>query len=144
MRSNRTSRESESRNNERRPSYEMDYSSPLSLPPGVKKEGYSYAWVRKDIRGQDDYRVEDMMRKRWEAVPADRAPAHYTDPFGRNPVSKQFLCYKDVIVMERPAIETEMEIDRLHKISNNKIKDLRGVDEDIGSFTRRVPVINSF
>jgi len=140
----RTNREMETRIHEERESYNMDYISPLSIPDGVKKDGYSYAFVRKDIRGQDDFRVEEMAAKGWTLVPAERAKGITFDPLERNPLSKKYICYKDVILMERPEIYSKQETARFNKLNADKLKSLRGVSNDIGSFSRSLPSINSF
>jgi len=140
----RSTRENETRIHEIRESYDMDYISPLSIPPGVKKEGYSYAFVRKEIKGQDDFRVEEMAAKGWTPVPADRAPNYSFDPLDRNPLSKKYICYKDVLLMERPDIFSKKETERFNEHNANKIKSLRGVSNDIGSFARPLNSINSF
>ena len=140
----RTSREMENRTNEMREVYETDYISPLSVPEAVKRDGYSYAWVRKDIRGQEDFRVEEMAAKGWTLVPADRAPGIALDPLERNPLSRKYLCYKDLILMERPEVYSKQETARFNKMNAEKIKSLRGVSNDIGSFSKPLTSINSF
>ena len=144
MRSNRTPRDHEVRDYDKRETYDMDYKSRLSTPDGVKKDGYSYLWARKEVKGQDDYRLEELIAKGWKPVPADRIPGRASDPLNRNPLSKEFFCTKDLILLEREEIYTQREIDAQHNFSNNKLKSLRGVSNDMGSFTRAAPSINSF
>lgn len=144
MKNTRNLRESETRANEMLEEYNMDYLSPLSISVGVKKEGYSYAWVRKEIKGQDDFRVEEMASKGWTPVPADRSPNSSFDPLERNPLSKRFICHKDLLLMERPEIYSNRERTAFNELNANKIKSLRGVSNDIGSFARPLNSINSF
>lgn len=57
---------------------------------------------------------------------------------------KQFICYKDVILMERPEVYCKQATDAFNKYNDNRIKSLRGVSNDIGSFSRPLNSINSF
>lgn len=138
------SRDAEIRNNEMLENYEMEYISPLTIPHSIKKEGHSYAWVRKEIRGKDDFRVEEMASKGWQPVPADRAPNFAFDPLDRNPLSKRFVTYKDLLLMERPSIYSERETANFNKLNSDKIKSLRGVTNDMGGFAQPIHSINSF
>lgn len=140
----RISRESESRKNEMRQEYEMFYASPLSLPQGVAKEGFSYHWASRSTRGEENYEVERLAREGWTLVPADRAPDRCSDPLKRNPLAEQYICHKDVILMERPTILSERKTAALHALNENRIRSLRGVSNDIGSFGRPQSAINSF
>jgi hypothetical protein len=144
MKNNRNTRDSETRDNEMLLEYNMDYISPLSLPPGVAKEGYSYYWAAKDIRGEENYEVERLAAKGWTLVPTDRAPEYSFDPLKRNPLSSEYICYKDVILMERPEVFSKRETAAFNALNENKIKSLRGVSNDIGSFASPIRSINSF
>ncbi len=139
----RTSREIESREHETMDEYDMDYANPLSLPYGIAKEGFSYAWVNTNIKGVHNLRVEEMTRKRWVTVPADRNINVSLDPLGRNPLSTQFNTYKDLILMERPDHYSKRETQYQNHKTENQIKSLRGVGDDHG---RSAPShsINSF
>lgn len=141
----RNTRDSETRIHEMRDEYNMGYVSPLSLPPGVAKESYSYRWVNTGIKGGESFRVEEMAAKGWTLVPADRYPSSYTfDPLERNSLSKRFITYKDLILMERPEIYSKQEITKFNELNANKIKSLRGVTNDLSSFTKPLNSINSF
>ena len=140
----RSTRDSEKRVHEMRETYDMEYVSPLSLPPGVKKEGYSYRYVNISSEGEENYRVEEMMARGWTPVPVDRAAKFAVDPLGRNPMSKKYICYKDVVLMERPEIYCKKSREAFDKMNANKIKSLRGVSNDMGSFDTRAAPINSF
>lgn len=145
MKNNRSTREEETRNDEMLESYNMGYVSPLSVPPGVQKEGFSYYWAPKGIRGEEDYEVERLAAQGWTLVPASRAPAGYSlDPLKRNPLSTEYICYKDVILMERPEIFSRRETEAFNKLNANKLKSLRGVSDDLGSFSSPIRSINSF
>lgn len=144
MKNIRSSRDAETRINEMLESYDMAYVSPLDIPHSVKKEGHSYAWVRKDVRGEADSRVEEMASKGWAPVPADRAPSFALDPLDRNPLSKKFFCYKDLLLMERPEVFSKRETAAFNKLNEDKLKSLRGVSNDIGSFVNPIKSINSF
>ena len=141
----RSNRESEKRANAMREEYNMEYVSPLALPPGVAKDGYSYRFVNTGIKGETNYRVEEMASKGWTLVPVDRAPSGYClDPLGRNSLSQKCISYKDVVLMERPDIFCKKAKEAFNQMNENKIKDLRGVSNDIGSFTKPLNSINSF
>lgn len=144
MKNTRSTREAETRANEMLESYNMNQSSALDVPARIKKDGYSYAWVRKDLRGEMDGRVEEMAAKGWALVPADRAGTTSLDPLERNPLAKKYYCYKDLILMERPEEFSRRETEELNRFNENKIRSLRGVSNDIGSFGAPIKSINSF
>lgn len=144
MKSTRNSRESEDRDNNLRLNYNMEYVNPLSLPPGVAKEGYSYYWACKEIKGEDNYEVERMAARGWSLVPVDRAPSYSVDPLKRNPLATQYFCYKDVLLMERPEVFSQEETKRFNRMNENKLRSLQGVSDDINSFASPVKSINSF
>lgn len=144
MKNTRSTREAETRANEMLESYNMNQSSALDVPVRIKKDGYSYAWVRKDLRGEMDGRVEEMAAKGWALVPADRAGTTSLDPLERNPLAKKYYCYKDLILMERPEEFSRRETETLNRFNENKIRSLRGVSNDIGSFAAPIKSINSF
>lgn len=112
----------------------MDYLSPLEIPAAVKREGYTQAWVRKSVRGEDDFRVEEMVARGWTPIPSSRCPGLSLDPLNRNPLSKNFICYKDVLLMERPQIYSDREWQALDRLNRSKIRSLRGVQEDKPDF----------
>ena len=125
-------RASETRLHEMRDHYDMEYSSPLRVPDSLKKDGYVYRWVNTGIRGRETYRLDEMVSKGWALVPKDRSSGLCFDPLGRNPLSKQYICYKDVILMERPKTFSDRERQNLYKKNDDKIRSLRGVSNDIG------------
>jgi hypothetical protein len=138
----RSTRDSETRIHEERQEYSMGYTSPLSIPFGVEKEGYSYRWVNTGIKGEANFRVEEMAGKGWTLVPADRAPNRTFDPLGRNPFSGKYIAHKDVILMERPDIYSKKETEAFNRMNESKIKSLRGVTMGEGKGT--IASINSF
>lgn len=140
----RTNREAETRSHEMLEMYDLDYANPLSIPPGVAKEGYVYHWARKDIRGESDYRVEVLCSQGWTPVPMERMNKAFVDPLGRNPLSAQFSVFKDVLLMERPEILSKRATQQFNELNANKLKSLRGVSNDIGSFAKPLNSINSF
>lgn len=144
MKNTRSTREAENRANEMMETYSMNYVSGLEIPASMKKEGYNYAWVRSNLRGEMDGRVEEMAAKGWELVPADRAKNAALDPLDRNPMAKKFYCKKDLILMERPEEFSRRETEVLNRLNENKIRSLRGVSNDIGSFASPIKSINSF
>ena len=145
MTKNTKTRESELRSHEMRDDYDMDYVSPLRVPEGVKKDGFSYRWVNTGIKGEENYRIDEMASKGWALVPVDRSPGITFDPLGRNPLSKQYICYKDVVLMERPTVYSDRDKSRLDKINRDKIKSLRGVTNDVGNMSHTTTTsIDSF
>jgi hypothetical protein len=144
MKNNRSSRDSETREHEMLESYNMGYMSPLTLPPGVAKEGFDYYWAPKGIKGTENYEVERLAAKGWTLVPVSRAPNYSFDPLKRNPLSTEYICYKDVILMERPERFSKQETAAFNALNANKLKSLRGVSDDLGSFASPIRSINSF
>lgn len=75
----------------------------MSVDERYHLEDYEYRWVRTEVRGANDYRFESSMSEGWRPVPRDRvSDVGYCDPLDRNPNSKNYICFKDVIYMERP------------------------------------------
>ncbi len=141
----RSTREAETRAHEKRTTYSMEYTSPLSLPPGVAREGYVYHWGRLSVKGKEDYRLEELLKDGWSVVPAERADSHINlDPLDRNPYGKKYICEKDVILLEQEESLVKERTTRFNEHNANKIKSLRGVSNDIGSFARPLANINSF
>lgn len=141
----RISRESETRANETRPIYDMEFANPLSLPPGVERDGYVCHWGRISVQGKDDFRLEELLQQGWTLVPAERAKSYVNlDPLNRNPIGNQFICKKDVILLEKEAKLVHERTRQFNEANANKIKSLRGVSNDLGSFARPLNSINSF
>jgi hypothetical protein len=140
----RITREIETRAHEMRDTYDMDYISPLTIPHGVKKDGYSYRWVNTDIKGAETYQVETRGAQGWTLVPADRAPSYCFDPLNRNPTFKDYIRHKDVVLMECPDEIVKRSTEALHRFNDQRIKSLKGVSNDIGSFSKPLNSINSF
>lgn len=144
MKNTRTSREAETRMNDMLENYDMSYISPLHVPDSVKREGYDQAWVRKEVKGQDDFRVEEMSAKGWTPVPIDRAPSSGNDPLDRNPLARKFFTYKDLILMERPTIYGEREKRAFNELNANRLKSLSGVTNDAVGMGNKHNSISSF
>lgn len=140
-----STRESETRAHNMRDDYDMDYHSPLDIPESVKKPGMSYRWVNTSIKGKENYRIDEMAARGWTLVPVDRNPGSAFDPLGRNPLSKQYICYKDVVLMERISYYSDRERERLDHLNRNRIKSLRGVSNDLGQMSHATTTsIDSF
>jgi len=140
----RTTREEEGRINETHDQYSMEYVSPLALPPGVARDGYSYRAVNTNIKGEPNYRVESLATQGWELVPASRCKKRNSDPLGRNAAHKEYLAYKDVIFMEIPTHIFKARENAFHQKTTQVVKKLHGVSNDIGSFSKPLNSINSF
>lgn len=141
MKNKQTTRDAESRVNEILTKYTMDYVSPLFVPHALRREGYSYKWVRKDVRGQEDYRVEECVTEGWVPVPADRLEGFCPDPLDRNPLSKKFKTYKDLMLVERPSIFCDAERNGLHKMAHEAMENLESASHE-SPYGK--PTINSF
>lgn len=102
----RSTREREMRDHNLLPEYNMGYVSPLALPYGVAREGYVYYWAERSHTTE----VEQLYSKHWTLVPSDRCPNYTGDPLGRNPYASKYLCYRDLILMERPEIFSQQEM----------------------------------
>lgn len=129
----KSTRESEARAHEMVEEYNMEYTSPLTIPHGVKKEDHEYYWATTNIRGQPVYEVERLCAKKWDLVPKDRAPNYAHDPLQRNPYCGQYIATKDGILMERHKRYSEMERAAFHHMNTTKIKSLRGVRDSFGN-----------
>lgn len=140
----RPSRKRPAGREELRPQFRMNYLSPLEIPAAVKKDGYSYAWIRKSIRDEDDFRVEQMASRGWTPVPSSRAPGFSLDPLDRNPLAKNFICYKDLLLMERPSVYSQREEEAFHRMNHHRLTSLRGVVDDLRDLHKPLPGIHSF
>lgn len=140
----KNTRESEKRIHEMIPEYDMDYDSPLEVPPSIKKDGYSYKWVNTSIKGEANYNIDKKASRGWTLVPKDRAKGISFDPLNRNPLSKDYICYKDVVLMERPTIYCDKEREHYDKLNRNKINSLRHVSNDIGEFNKQTTSMHSW
>jgi len=141
----RITRESETRTHETRPTFNMDYASPLSLPPGAARDGFYYRWGRIHVKGDNDFRIEELMQQGWTPVPTDRVPSYVNlDPLGRNPLGNKFIIYKDAMLLEKEARLVNERIRQYDEYNVNKIKSLKGVTNDLGGFGKPIVSINSF
>ncbi len=123
----------ESRTNEARTTYDMDYVNPLTLPSELKKEGYHYRWVQYACNGEPTYRVEEMTKQGWEHVSPTELKSQTSDPLGRNPLAQQVVMHKDVLLMRRKAELGMGAKERFRALNDNKVKSLKGVRNDLGA-----------
>ena len=137
MEGRRSTRLGESRTNEMLKQYNMEYVSPLELPPGVARDGYKYYWANKDIPHQ----VETLVRKGWEIVPSDRCPSYSVDPLKRNENMNSYIWYIDLILMEIPEVLAQKERAYVQARADHAINSLEGVSTD---FSSSIKQINSF
>jgi hypothetical protein len=128
-----STRESESRNFDKVVEYSMEWKGMLEIPPGVEKEGFSYYWATRSIRGADYYEVEKLARRGWTLVPSDRAPSYIFDPLGRNPYCGKYIATEDMALMERPTKYLEMERAALHREIDERYLSCRGVSDTYGN-----------
>lgn len=129
----RNTRESEKRDHNMLMEYSMGYVSPLDLPRGLARDGYTYYWAARELAGQPTYEVEELCARGWEIVPSDRCPHYNSDPLKRHPYSSQYLCYKGLILMERPEIYHFKEQEALYRFNNHRLNSLEGVKQDMPS-----------
>ena len=140
----KNTRQSEKRIYEALPEYDMDYESPLEIPASIKKDGYSYRWVNIAIKGEENYNIDKKASRGWRLVPKDRASGISFDPLNRNPLSESYICYKDVVLMERPTVYCNKEREHFEKVNRDKINSLRHVSNDIGEFNKHTTSMNSW
>lgn len=93
-------REDETRAAERGMEYIND--NHLTVPRELRREGYEYHWASSAIGGEIDHSLEQLLRKFWDLVPADRSKGFNRDPLKRNPLSDKWICYQSSVLMERP------------------------------------------
>ncbi len=136
-------RESEARTHDMIEEYSMSYISPLDIPRGVKKDGYSYYWACTNIRGEAVFDVERLAARGWTLVPSDRAPNYTHDPLGRNPYCGKYIATKDLILMERPEIYLKRERDAFHHQNHMRVKSLRGVRDSYGNISTDGNFVNN-
>lgn len=135
----RNSRETDIRTHQLRDNYSSDYISPLHVPEEVRRPGYDYYYVRTDVKGTNDHRLEEMINfKGWSPVPAERLKSYKSDPLGRNKLTKDFICFKDVMLLERESIYTQRDLQRQDDLNTQKLKSLQGVTRDVPMQTNAV------
>lgn len=117
----RSTRESEQRQYQMRPTYYMTAPNPLDVPPEVMRDGYQYLWVPKDVRGDISYEIDVKYREGWELVPVDRCPNYTSDVLKRQPYASQYFCYRDVMLMERPLIYKQKDDANFYKMVNQRV-----------------------
>ena len=126
-----TSREERiTRDDVMREEFSMNYTSPLDIVERIREDGMNYRWARRTTQGQDDFRIEELSLQGWTPVPASKAPRFTADPLNRNPLSKEFITYKDVLLMQRPSKYSDYERDQLRLRNRDQIRNLRGVSDD--------------
>lgn len=127
----RSSRDTESRTHDMdmRDAHVMDYTG-LAVPRAAIRDGYIPRWVNTGIRGMETFNVQEAVMNGFQFVPVDRVPGYNLDPLHRNPLSTQYICNKDLVLMERE-IELEERSKRRRNEKNDKlINGLQGVSDD--------------
>jgi hypothetical protein len=137
MEGRRNTRLAESRSNEMLKQYNMEYISPLDMPPGVARDGYRNAWANKEVPHQ----IENMVRQGWQIVPSDRAPSYIVDPMKRNENMSSYIWYMDVMLMEIPDYLAQKAAAYKQARADNALSGLEGVTTDFAAPMRQ---INSF
>ena len=140
----RSTRSSELRQNNMIKEYNMGYVSPLDLPPGVARDGFKYVWEQRECRGEATYRVEMLASQGWNLVPSDRAPRFSIDPLKRNPVSNQYICWRDLILMEAPAELVERKEEYFNNITREQLNAIEGVHPDLMNSGNPIKAITRF
>lgn len=126
----RSTRENEKRDNNRLMQYSMGYVNPLDLPEGLAKDGYRYYWAAREIAGKPTFEVEEMCARGWELVPKERCTSYNFDPLKRHPFASQYICYNELILLERPEIYSLQEEAARYTFNNHRINSLEGVKND--------------
>lgn len=126
----RTTRDEETRDEEILTEWNLEPVNPFDLPEGVYREGYDYHYTRLSIKGDRDYRVEELTGRGWKLVPGSRAPNRYIDPLSENSLSKDYITKKDLILMERPSVYSKREKEYLQKINEQRTRALPGMSHE--------------
>jgi hypothetical protein len=116
-------------------------SDPYFVPPTLRRPGYVYRYVRKDVRGYNDYNIERAMRDGWKPVPGDRGGAKAHDQFGLNPHAEKFFTVFDGILMERPEIFSARQKEELYDTNEKRMRSLTGV---VNNYNVNPRSINNF
>lgn len=120
----RTTRETETREHEMRPSPELSNINLRTLPRGVQKDGYEYWWTRA-IEG--DSCLSEKLSKGWSIVPTERAQSDsYIHPFEMNSERKKCIWRQDTILMERPSIYSQYEKDIQNRQGVTSTREIKG------------------
>ena len=127
----RSTREAERRAVENINPYSMEYRSPLDPPEIIKRDGYEIVWIRHDIKGVDDFKVERYASEGYELVPKSRLGASVnSNPLERHPMADKWIIYKDLICMEAPVHIIERRRRRPEYIAEQRAAHLHGVTDD--------------
>lgn len=131
MRKERIERDEETRDAELHPEYNFEYICPYDLPPGVYREGYRFHYGRHKVRGETDYRLENLLRKGWELVPASRRTDKPVEMLNSDPLSEKYIYIKGCVLLERPEIYSKREDEYQHRetIEKTRSYDTRINDE---------------
>lgn len=140
----KSTRSSELRQNNMMKQYNMGYVSPLDLPPGVAREGFKYSWEQRECHGQPNHRIEMLASQGWTLVPSDRAPMFSVDPLKRNPISNQYLCYKDLILMEAHEELAEMKERYYNDMTREQLNNIEGVETDLIATSNPIKSLTRF
>lgn len=101
--------------------YKMNYTSPIDIPEHLKREGFDQYWERTSIRGQHDSALDIALVKGWRPVPIDRDPTRMCDILGRNPLSSQYVCQGDVVLVERESELCAAENEKSNKQARERV-----------------------
>jgi len=140
----RTTRDSETRMHEMRDIYDIDYANPLAIPPEVMREGYVYHFGRKNVRGEDDYRIPALMGQCWTPVPVERFSKKSLDVMLTDPVAQKYYVHKDLILLERPAEYNVRQTQKLNALTDSKLRSLQGVNNDSSGRPQALNTFGSF
>lgn len=107
---------------DKRPKYDMDYTSAVHIPDYVKKEGFDYFLERLSLKGKQDNALDNAYRRGWRPVPVDRDPHRFVDPLKRNPLGEEFICIGDTILLEREKELSDKETGDNEKKSRDRLE----------------------
>lgn len=124
----------ETRENEMRNDYHMFHTSPLAVPLEVyEPEKFAYHWSRLIVKGEEDSRVETLLRQGWELIPRLKESNVDLDPLGRNPNSKKYYMWKGNILMRLEKKIYEERTKNRTKEHDNKLKNISIATNDASS-----------
>lgn len=110
---------------------EMDYRTPLYIPPEIVPEGYQYGWVLHSVHGEvmPKYMI-DSRKVGWSEVPASRHPEMvFQAAPGTNPGINGCIWVDGSILMERRLEYKQREDAAKLRRNRDILSSMQGIDE---------------
>lgn len=128
----------ETRTNEARTEYHMEYANPLTVPPEVYDPTKWFHYAPADICGSPVNRFEQLLEQGWEAVKKiKREGGIDIDPLNRNPYKGLYSNKGSILVShDKKVIEERQK--RYVKTNHKIINSLEGVSYDVSDRGRSI------